>query len=100
VHVHVQSIQAAWYGGDGGHTKCPDNYPADAPKSLCGHISLVELDSQMAYKQALAYWATADEQYASNAFKIIGSWSKVRALGQGCDCTRGQRGGAGTQIQG
>lgn len=70
-------IQAGWYGSDGGRTKCPENYPKDAPTAICGHISLVELDGQMSYKEALAYWATGDEKYAQNALKIIDSWATV-----------------------
>jgi hypothetical protein len=78
VHAPVlQNLQAGWYGADGGRTKCHDKYPKGAPQAICGHISLIELDGQMAYKQALAFWATGDEQYARNAFEIIDSWAKV-----------------------
>lgn len=73
----LQNLQAGWYGADGGRTKCHEKYPKDASQAICGHISLIELDGQMAYKQALAFWATGDEQYARNAFEIIDSWAKV-----------------------
>jgi hypothetical protein len=40
--------------------ECPARYPAGAPRSNCQHISLVELDAQMAYKmvrrQCTAYY--------------------------------------------
>jgi hypothetical protein len=83
----LQNIQAGWYGADGGKTKCHDKYPKDAPAAICGHISLIELDGQMSYKQALAFWATGDEQYARNAFEIIDSWAKVGGVRTSWSCT-------------
>lgn len=56
---------------------CPANYPAFAPVGICGHISFVELDGQMVYKQALAYLATKDVRYAQNAFAIVNAWANV-----------------------
>jgi hypothetical protein len=79
LRLQSQAVHAGWYGADGG-TKCNERYPAGAPKPICGHVSVIELDGQMPYKQALAYWATGDEQYAHNAFEIINSWAKVSVL--------------------
>lgn len=56
---------------------CPANYPTFAPAGICGHISFVELDGQMVYKQALAYLATKDLRYAQNAFAIVNAWANV-----------------------
>lgn len=79
LRLQSQAVHAGWYGADGG-TKCNERYPAGAFKPICGHVSLNELDGQMSYKQALAYWATGDEQYAHNAFDIINSRAKVSVL--------------------
>lgn len=56
---------------------CPANYPAFAPRGICGHISFVEMDGQMMYKQALAYLATKDLRYAQNAFAIANAWANT-----------------------
>jgi hypothetical protein len=70
-------IQAGWYGHESAGTKCPDNFPVGAPRDICGHLALIENDSQMAYRQAMAYVVTGNASYASNAFSIIDSWAEV-----------------------
>eukprot|EP00878_Enallax_costatus_P000309 GHUV01000382.1.p1 GENE.GHUV01000382.1~~GHUV01000382.1.p1 ORF type:complete len:631 (+),score=126.39 GHUV01000382.1:267-2159(+) len=59
----------------------PTNYPSGAPLDIVGHVSFVELDSQMAIKQAMAYWAETDpakaDQHAQNAFTIIDAWVTI-----------------------
>lgn len=66
------------YGGWEEDTRaCPTNYPPFAPLGICGHISFVEMDSQMVYKQALAFHATKDPRYAQNAFAIITAWANA-----------------------
>lgn len=74
------TIDIKWSGINSNKAKCPENYPKgppEAPEYLCGHISLVELDGQMTYKQALAYWATGDERYAENVFRVLDGWAGV-----------------------
>lgn len=66
-----------WGGWEEDTRTCPSNYPSFAPLGICGHISFVELDAQMVYKQALAYHATKDLQYAQNAFAIVNAWSNT-----------------------
>lgn len=68
-------IDIKWSGLNSQKVQCAQNYPPEAPTNLCGHVSLVELDAQMVYKQALAYWATKDEQYAANVFRVIEGWA-------------------------
>lgn len=54
---------------------CPNNYPSGAPLNSCGHVSLVELDAQQTYKQAMAFWATGNAEYAKTALNIIEAWA-------------------------
>lgn len=42
---------------------------------MCGHVSLIELDSQQAHQQALAYAATGDERHAHTALRIVDAWA-------------------------
>jgi hypothetical protein len=51
-----------------------------APQSICGHVAFIELDAQMSYKQALAWWATGDERYANNALRIIDAWASTNQV--------------------
>lgn len=62
------------------NTTCPSNYPAGAPVPLCGHISLVEMDGMMAYKQAMAYFATRDVRYARQALAILLGWARTNTV--------------------
>jgi hypothetical protein len=75
-----QVVQAQWYGASGNGTTCPRHYPPAAPYDICGHISLVENDAQMAYRQAVAYWVTGNATHARNAFNITDSWARVRGM--------------------
>lgn len=63
-------------------SECPDNYPAGAPRDNCGHVALVELDAQQAYKQAMAYWATGNVEYAKTALDIIEAWASDNKVGR------------------
>jgi hypothetical protein len=54
---------------------CAESFDPNAPPQLCGHLSFVELDAVMAYKQAVAWWATGDSRHASAALEIISAWS-------------------------
>lgn len=60
----MPSVQIRYSGFNAPGITCPPNYPAAAPQSICGHVSFVELDGQMAYKMALAYHATGDSRSA------------------------------------
>eukprot|EP00775_Hariotina_reticulata_P012621 gene12621-12751_t len=80
---YPMAVLLAKYGGvndaqAGG--PCPVNYPAGAPRQICGHVSLVELDAQEAYKQALAYFATGDARHADVALKILDSWAAINRV--------------------
>lgn len=70
------------YGGlnDAAAGNCAPNYPAGAPRQTCGHISFVELDGQMSYKQALAFWATGDVRHAQTALRIVGGWAATNKV--------------------
>lgn len=69
------------YGGTAiDQSACPAKYPGGAPRSLCGHISFVEADGMMAYKQALAYFATGDQRYASQSAAILTAWSSSNTV--------------------
>lgn len=66
-----------WGGGEEDTSVCPPNYPVYAPRGICGHVSFVEMDSQMLYKQALAYYTTKDERYAQNVFAVVNAWAST-----------------------
>ncbi|WIA43021.1 hypothetical protein OEZ86_009555 [Tetradesmus obliquus] len=70
------------YGGlnDPSQGQCAPNYPPGAPAHICGHVSFVELDGQMAFKQALAFWATGDARHAATALRIMGGWAAVNKV--------------------
>lgn len=70
-------LESQWYGLNTERTKCSPNYPAEAPQQLCGHLSLVENDGQMAYRQAVAFVATGNVSYAANAFAVINQWAQT-----------------------
>ncbi|KAF8063673.1 hypothetical protein HT031_003528 [Scenedesmus sp. PABB004] len=72
--MRVASIR---YGGlnDPALGACAPNYPAAAPPALCGHVSFVELDGQMVFKQALAFWATGNAAHAQIARRIFDGWA-------------------------
>lgn len=42
---------------------------------MCSHIAFVELDGQMAFKQALAWAVTGDAAYAATALGIVDRWA-------------------------
>lgn len=62
---------------------CPPNYPEGAPKNLCSHISLVEIDAPMSYRHAMAFVVTGDERHAVKAMNIIQVWGRGW-FDQGC----------------
>jgi hypothetical protein len=70
------------YGGlnDPSQGQCAANYPAGASRHICGHVSFVELDGQMSYKQALAFWATGDVRHARTALRIMSGWAAVNKV--------------------
>jgi hypothetical protein len=53
---------------------CSDSFDPEAPQNLCGHLSFVELDAVMAYKQAVAWWATDDDRHLRAAVDIVAAW--------------------------
>jgi hypothetical protein len=70
------------YGGinDPSQGQCAANYPPGAPLHICGHVSFVELDGQMSYKQALAFWATGGVRHARTALRIMSGWAAVNKV--------------------
>ena len=56
---------------------CPPNYPPHAPKNLCSHIALVEIDAPMAYRHAMAFAATGDKRHARQAAAIVDAWART-----------------------
>ena len=56
---------------------CPPNYPEGAPKNLCSHISLVEIDAPMSYRHAMAYVTTGNEAHADKAMGIVQAWATI-----------------------
>eukprot|EP00878_Enallax_costatus_P043516 GHUV01051527.1.p1 GENE.GHUV01051527.1~~GHUV01051527.1.p1 ORF type:complete len:634 (+),score=132.79 GHUV01051527.1:302-2203(+) len=52
--------------------------------SLIQHIAFVELDSNMAYKQAIAYHSTGKACHADNALAIIKEWAETNGHKDGC----------------
>lgn len=54
---------------------CPANFPAGAPLAQCGHVALVEIDGQMAYKYATAWAVTGDTRYGARAREALLSWA-------------------------
>eukprot|EP00882_Tetradesmus_deserticola_P015228 GHRQ01016219.1.p1 GENE.GHRQ01016219.1~~GHRQ01016219.1.p1 ORF type:complete len:577 (+),score=184.85 GHRQ01016219.1:303-2033(+) len=75
----MSKVQVLYGGREADSANCPANFPAGAPRDICGHISFVEMDGQMAIKQAMAYWATSDMRYANNALSIIEAWTNTNA---------------------
>lgn len=71
------NARCRWGGWEESTTMCPANYPKFAPLGICGHISFVEMDAQMVYKQALAYYATKDTRYAQNVFSTVSAWAST-----------------------
>ncbi|WIA13951.1 hypothetical protein OEZ85_002521 [Tetradesmus obliquus] len=69
------NVSARYGGSNKDSGECPQNYPDGAPRDNCAHISLVELDAQQTYKQALAFWATGNVTYAENALRITHAWA-------------------------
>jgi hypothetical protein len=61
-------------------TTCNANYPAGAPPKECAHISLVEIDGTLAYKQALAYMATKDTRHAQQALGTLLAWANTNKV--------------------
>lgn len=76
----MAKFEADWGGVAVDDTTCPSNYPAGAPRSLCGHIALVEIDAQMAYKQAAAYAANKNTAHAQQAIRALTSWASTNAV--------------------
>lgn len=64
-----------WGGVESDLAACPANYPAFAPRAICGHVAWVELDAQMLYKAALAFHATRDSRYAAHVFDTLTAWA-------------------------
>lgn len=73
-------VSAKWGGTNNNAGTCAPNYPPAAPQHNCAHVSFVELDGQMAYKQALAYAATGDEGHAETAQRIMEGWAAVNSV--------------------
>jgi hypothetical protein len=74
----VKEVQIDWGGVDAKPLQqraCAQSFDPNAPQQLCGHISFVELDAVMAYKQAVAWWATGDRRHAETALDIVAAWS-------------------------
>lgn len=75
----VPVVDIDWGGLDVKHTgkgqRCADTFDPNAPQQMCGHLSFVELDAVMAYKQAVAWWATGDARHAQAAIDIIAAWA-------------------------
>jgi hypothetical protein len=74
----IPEVELDWGGIDAKPPQrrvCAESFDPNAPPQLCGHLSFVELDAVMAYKQAVAWWATGDSRHASAALDIISAWS-------------------------
>uniref|UniRef100_A0A383V947 Alginate lyase domain-containing protein n=1 Tax=Tetradesmus obliquus TaxID=3088 RepID=A0A383V947_TETOB len=67
----ISKVQIKWSGISASGGECPGNYPVQAPRSNCQHISLVELDAQMSYKMAMAWHVTGDDRYANKVLQIV-----------------------------
>jgi len=70
----MRSVQIKYSGIENNTATCPSNYPTGAPLNQCGHLSWLELDAVQAYRNAMAWWATNDTQYAINAQRYIQAW--------------------------
>ncbi|KAF6261585.1 chondroitin AC/alginate lyase [Scenedesmus sp. NREL 46B-D3] len=70
------------YGGlnDPSQGQCALNYPPGAPPHICGHVGFVELDGQMSFKQAVAFWATGDVRHGRTALRIMSGWAAVNKV--------------------
>jgi hypothetical protein len=44
---------------------------------MCAHYAFVEMDASMAYRNAVAYAATGDERYASQAMDSVMAWART-----------------------
>lgn len=78
----VQEIDIDWGGVDFRPAKqrpCAESFDPRAPQQLCGHLSFVELDAVMAYKQAVAWWATGDRRHAQTALDIVAAWARTNS---------------------
>ena len=75
----VKAVEIDWGGVDAKRAECAESFDPNAPHQLCGHLSFVELDSVMAYKQAMAWWATNDSRHAQTALDIVAAWSSSNA---------------------
>jgi hypothetical protein len=67
-------------GGATDPAACPAAYPSGAPRTLCGHVSLVEIDGMMSYKQAVAFIATGDAAYATAALATLTRWAATNTV--------------------
>lgn len=76
----MERMLTDWGGWAQPKTTCPPNYPADAPKSHCGHYAFVEMDASVAYRSALAYAATGDERYATQAMRVVSAWAQTNKV--------------------
>lgn len=75
----IRDIDIDWGGTDAkplSQRMCADSFDPNAPQHMCGHLSFVELDAVMAYKQAVAWWATGDRRHAKTAIDIIAAWTR------------------------
>ena len=75
----VPEVNIDWGGLDAKPIKqrvCAETFDPNAPQQMCGHLSFVELDAVMAYKQAVAWWATGDDRHAKAAFEIVAAWTR------------------------
>ena len=78
----VREIDIDWGGADFRPVQqrpCAKSFDPHAPQQLCGHLSLVELDAVMAYKQAVAWWATGDSRHAQIALNITTAWARTNS---------------------
>lgn len=78
----VRHVEIDWGGLDAKPLQerlCAASFDPNAPQQLCGHLSFVELDAVMAYKQAMAWWATGDSRHAQTALDIVAAWSSSNA---------------------
>ncbi|KAF6262671.1 chondroitin AC/alginate lyase [Scenedesmus sp. NREL 46B-D3] len=73
----MPNMQVRYSGINAAGINCSAAYDARAPTTICGHISFVEMDAQMVYKMALAWYATGDSRYASQVLSIVNAWAAI-----------------------
>ncbi|WIA22272.1 hypothetical protein OEZ85_004592 [Tetradesmus obliquus] len=71
----MPNVQIRYSGINAPGINCSAAYDPRAPITICGHVSFVEMDAQMVYKMALAWYATGDARYATQVLSIINAWA-------------------------